>query len=231
MLVQAAVSGPLVMCQSVFDSGSLVAFHACRRTAEGAGGGASHKLSMSLPEVSRWMERLGNALGWHGALSADVILGPDGPVFIDLNPRLVEPENAYLSGVDLVGAMMELATGGHPDRQPDGRAGVATHQLLLAILGAAAQGRGRRGIVAELVHAAGRTDGFRSSREELTPVTHDPTSLLPLLIAALATVTAPASWKWFASGSVANYALSADGWQRLRTLPPEETAMREVRGP
>jgi hypothetical protein len=212
------------MCQSVFDRGSLVAFHGCRRTAEGVGGGASRKLSVLLPEVERWMERLGSALGWHGALSADVILGPEGPVFIDVNPRLVEPANAYLAGVDLVGAMMDLATGGHPDRQPEGRAGVATHQLLLAILGAAADGKGRRGVVTELVHALGRSDGFRSSREELTPVRHDLRSLLPVLIAAFATMTVPTSWKWFSSGSVANYALSDEGWQRLQAVPPEVEA-------
>ena len=63
-------------------------------------------------------------------------MGDDGPVFIDVNPRLVEPQNAYLSGVDLVGSMMGVAIDNHPAAQPAGRPGVATHQLLLAVLGA-----------------------------------------------------------------------------------------------
>ena len=33
--------------------------------------------------------------------AADVIDGPAGPVFIDINPRLVEPVNALESGVEL----------------------------------------------------------------------------------------------------------------------------------
>lgn len=94
ILVQAAVEGPLVMCQSVFDRGSLVAFLANERTGLGAHGGASNKRSVHLPAVRSWLEVLGADLAWHGALSADVILGDSGPLFIDINPRLVEPENA-----------------------------------------------------------------------------------------------------------------------------------------
>jgi hypothetical protein len=93
------------MCQSAFDQGSLVAFHANERIAEGASRGASHKRGISLPDVRHFFEVLGSDLQWHGALSADVVLSEDGPLFIDINPRLVEPQNAYLSGVDLVGAM------------------------------------------------------------------------------------------------------------------------------
>jgi hypothetical protein len=116
VLIQAAADGPLAMCQAVFDHGRLVAFHACQRTGQGAGGGASHKLSITLPEARRWFGALGADLGWHGALSADVILTARGPVVIDVN-RLVEPQNAWLSGVDLVGPMLELARGSHPAGQ------------------------------------------------------------------------------------------------------------------
>ena len=171
VLIQAAVAGPLAMCQAVFDRGSLVAFHANQRVGEGANGGASHKRSIEVPDLRHWFEVLGDALDWHGALSADVILGESGPVFIDINPRLVEPENAWRSGVDLIGPMMQLALGFHPAEQPASRPGVATHQLLLAILGAAQQGRGRRGVAAELVRAWRKTGPYRDSTEELTPRT------------------------------------------------------------
>lgn len=228
VLVQAAVDGPLVMCQSVFDSGLLVAFHAHERTAEGASGGASHKRSISLPEVRRCFELLGRDLNWHGALSADVILGVDGPVFIDINPRLVEPQNAYLSGVDLVGPMIELATGGHPSIQPEAEAGVETHQLLLAVLGAAQHGR-RRDVVSELVHAASRSHDYRRSAEELTPTAHDMESIVPLAMATAATLVAPRSWSWFATGSVSNYALTEQGWNEILHANP--TARRHRPNP
>ena len=112
VLVQQPVAGPLAMVQAVFARGELVAFHACERVREGASGGASHKLGLDLPEAREHMARLGAALDWHGALSADVILGPDGPRFIDINPRLVEPVNALASGVDLAGALVEVARPG-----------------------------------------------------------------------------------------------------------------------
>ena len=231
VLVQAAVDGPLIMCQSVFDHGSLVAFHANERTTEGAGGGASHKTSVSMPDARRLFEILGGDLRWHGALSADLILGDDGPVFIDVNPRLVEPQNAYFSGVDLVRAMMELAADGHPATQPDGRKGVATHQLLLSVLGAAQHGGGRLGVVAEVLHAGRRNHDYLASREELTPVAHDRKALVPLAMAAAATIAVPRSWSWFTSGSVSNYALTGEGWDQLLKTDPSHQYDRKRSGP
>ncbi len=214
MLVQAAVEGPLAMCQSVFNRGVLAAFHANVRTAEGASGGASHKRSINLPEARAWLERLGSDLDWHGALSADVILTDAGPLFIDINPRLVEPENAWQAGVDLVGAMLDAA---HDSvrSSAQGRSGIATHQLLLALLGAAQQGNGRAGVVAELAAAFRGTGLYADSTEELTPLRHDPKALLPLVAAAVATLVRPSTWSWFASGSVENYALTPDGWEQI----------------
>jgi len=219
VVVQEAVEGPLCMCQSVFDRGTLVAFHANLRLAEGSRGGASHKRGVALPGARDWFEVLGSHLSWHGALSADVILTGDGPLFIDINPRLVEPQNAYLSGVDLVGAMLELATGSHPAPQAEGQVGVTTHQLLLAILGAA-EHRGRRGVLIELSQAVRHADDYVTSTEELTPTTHDARSALPVALATAATLASPGSWTWFSSSSVSAYALTPEGWDTLRTLDP-----------
>jgi hypothetical protein len=141
VLVQQPVAGPLVMVQAVFADGELVAFHACERVREGTAGGASHKRGRPLPRAREQMARLGAALTWHGALSADVIDGPEGPVFIDINPRLVEPANALASGVDLTRALVEVALTGRSRPQPDGTPGTRTHQLLLAVLGAGQRGR------------------------------------------------------------------------------------------
>jgi hypothetical protein len=203
------------MCQTVFRNGALVAFHANERTAEGASGGASHKTSRQLPDARRFLEVLGRDLGWHGALSADVILSESGPLFIDINPRLVEPANAWRSGVDLVGALLEIALGSTPPPEPDSRPDVATHQLLLAVLGAAQRKEGRGGVAHELLAAARRAGGYARSTEELTPAGHDPLALLPVAMASLATLVRPASWSWFASGSVENYALSPAGWEAI----------------
>jgi biotin carboxylase len=231
VLAQQPVTGPLAMVQSVFAHGELVAFHACQRVREGAGGGASHKRGIHLPAVRGHMKVLGGALGWHGALSADVILDPDsGPRFIDLNPRLIEPVNAYLSGVDLVGALLEIARTGTAAPQDIGRPGVQTHQLLLAILGAAQHSGKRRRIAQQLFAALARRDGYRAGAEELTPPRHDPLAAVPIAIAAVTTLARPAAWRHFTSGSVGAYSLTPAAWSQITQSSGPARQPRRVPG-
>ena len=221
VVVQEPAAGPLVMAQSVFARGEMVAAHANLRVREGTGGGASHKRSLDQPaEVIKHLESLGRSLRWHGGLSADAILTEAGPVFIDVNPRLVEPGNAWRSGVDLTGALLDVARGGQPEAQPPGRPGVATHQLLLAVLGAGADGRGRRGAAAEILDAVAHRGSYRGSAEELTPVRGDPLAAVPVVVAAAAMLVRPALWRRLTSGSVAGYALTPAGWDQLLSVPP-----------
>ena len=215
LLVQQSVTGPLAMVQAVFACGELVAFHACQRVREGAAGGSSHKLGLDLPEAREHMAGLGAALSWHGALSADVIIGPDGPRFIDINPRLVEPVNALASGVDLAGALVEVARSGSSRvPQPAAAPGARTHQLLLAVLGAAHQG-GRRDVTRELVQAVLHRGEYRGSREELTAGRGDPLAPLPVMAIALATLIRPDAWRYFVGGSAGAYSLTPAAWREL----------------
>jgi biotin carboxylase len=214
VLVQQPAAGPLVMVQAVFAGGELVAFHACERAREGVAGGASHKRGRRLPRAREQMARLGAALAWHGALSADVIDGPEGPVFIDINPRLVEPANALASGVDLTGALVQVALTGTSRPQPDGAPGTRTHQLLLAVLGAGQRGR-RRDVARELADAALRRGSYRDSREELTPGRGDLLAPVPVAVAALATLAWPPAWRQFVGGSAGAYSLTPAAWRTL----------------
>jgi hypothetical protein len=217
VLVQAPVAGPLAMVQAVFARGELVAFHACERVREGAAGGSSHKLGVDLPEARTHMAALGAFLDWHGALSADVILGPDGPRFIDINPRLVEPLNALACGVDLAGALVEVAAHGSArpvEPQPAAVPGARTHQLLLAVLGAAQLGR-RRDVARELAHAVLHRGEYRGSREELTPGRGDPLAPLPVAVTGLATLIRPDAWRHFVGGSAGAYSLTPAAWRQI----------------
>jgi hypothetical protein len=221
VIAQEPAAGPMAMGQAVFAGGELVAAHANLRVREGAAGGASHKRSLDDPGVIvKHLELLGRALHWHGALSADAVLTGAGPLFIDINPRLVEPGNAWYSGVDLVAALLEVARGTVPPARPPGRGGVATHQLLLAVLGAGASGRGRRGLAAEILPALRRRGPYQGSAEELTPLRRDPRAAVPVLLAASAMLARPALWHWFVGGSVGGYALTPAGWKRLLSAPP-----------
>jgi biotin carboxylase len=218
VLVQTPVGGPLVMIQAVFDGGRLVASHANLRVREGARGGASHKRSTDLPVVREHLAGLGARLAWHGALSLDAILTDGGPTYIDVNPRLVEPGNAWRAGVDLVTPMLDLAGGGHPSVQAPGRAGVGTHQLLLALLGAAQHDGTRRAVAGELRAARFRQRDYEHSVEELTPVRGDLRAAVPVLVAALATLAHPGAWRRFSSGAVASYALTPAAWREIRRV-------------
>ncbi|HLN05802.1 MAG TPA: hypothetical protein VK217_05965, partial [Acidimicrobiales bacterium] len=71
VLVQSPVEGQLIMVQSVFFEGRMVASHANLRVREGVSGSASHKEGVDLPDVREHLTLLGGRLGWHGALSAD----------------------------------------------------------------------------------------------------------------------------------------------------------------
>jgi len=215
VLVQSPVEGQLIMVQSVFFEGRMVASHANLRVREGVSGSASHKEGVDLPDVREHLTLLGGRLGWHGALSADAILTDRGPLYIDINPRLVEPGNAWQAGVDLVGALLEVALGRSPVVQPPARAGVATHQLLLAVLGAAQHRQTRKAVSAELVSAALHRATYRDSFEELTPMRRDLRTVVPVAAASLATLTRPATWRWFSSGAVANYALTPQAWRSI----------------
>ena len=221
VVAQEPAAGPLVMAQSVFARGEMVAAHANLRVRAGTGGGASHKRSLDQPaEVIKHLESLGRSLRWHGGLSADAIATKTGPVFIDVNPRLVEPGNAWRSGVDLTGALLDVARAGQPEAQPPGRPGVATHQLLLAVLGAGADGRGRHRVAAEILDAVAHRGSYRGSAEELTPVRGDPLAAVPVAATAAALLVRPALWRWFTSGSVASYALTPAGWDQLLSVSP-----------
>ena len=220
VLVQEAIDGTFVMAQCVFASGSLVAFHVNERTKEGANGSALAKTSMEVPLLRGELEVLGRQLDWHGALSVDAILAAGQPFVIDVNPRLVEPGNAMAAGTDLVGALLSVALGRRVAPALGSRQGVRTHQLLMAILGAAQRTGSRRQVVGELVRAATRRGVYAGSHEELLPWRGDRRTMILPVLASLATLVRPTLWRAFTDGSVARYALAPEGWHQLCDTPP-----------
>jgi biotin carboxylase len=154
VLVQEWIVGTVEKAQSVFGRGRLLGFHAYRQVAAGVGGGEAIKESVSRPGIRATLEKLGERLAWHGALSIDYLMPEHDPTprLIDCNPRLVEPMSAYLGGTDLVDLLLRISRGERPAALPEGRAGVRTHLAMLALLGVASRGRryaarsGRRGL-------------------------------------------------------------------------------------
>jgi predicted ATP-grasp superfamily ATP-dependent carboligase len=218
LLVQAAVPGSLERTQAVFDSGRLVACHIYRQMVEGPGGGDVLKISVVSADVRDMVERIGQALNWHGALSFDYIRddATKTPHFIDANPRLVEPMNAYLSGVDLPGALLRVSLGETLPVQPAGRAGVLTRLGLMGLLGAARQRNRRRDILREIALLAFGSGHYRGAREELVPLVTDPWCAIPLGFVVLRLLRRPEAAARFSDTTVKAYSLTTPAIHRLR---------------
>jgi ATP-grasp domain len=215
LIAQSQASGPLAMVQAVADRGRLVAHHACLRLREGVGGGASLKESMALPGLADMLARLVASLDWHGALSMDLIVADSGPVIIDVNPRLVEPANALVAGVDLVAAMLDVAGNAPAQERSAGSARVRTRQTLLAILGAAERHGARGAVIREAFDAIFARGDYAGSVEELTPVAGDPIAAVPVVAALVASLIHPSLWRKFHAGAVGPYAVTPEAWNEI----------------
>jgi predicted ATP-grasp superfamily ATP-dependent carboligase len=193
VLAQEWVAGTTEKAQAVFCRGELIGFHAYRQIAAGAGGGEAIKQSVSRPQVRAHLATIGDKLAWHGALSVDYVMPEDSttPPLIDCNPRLVEPMNAYLAGVDLVGLLLRLSQGEVPAALPESRAGVRTHLAMQALLGCASRGGARRDILGECWRLLTGGGAYADSAEELTPVRLDWLSAVPLAMTAILLLLAP----------------------------------------
>jgi hypothetical protein len=96
---------------------------------------------------------------------ADALSTDEGPLVIDVNPRLVEPMNALLAGVDLLRLMLALASGAHPQAVGAGARRRALAELLLIVLGVA--NRERAGAVIPAFAEAVRGHGVYAGAIEI----------------------------------------------------------------
>ena len=134
--------------QALFSDGRLVAAHTSVQAGQGLGGSAAARLSVDHPRARFWATAVGEKLGWHGGLTMDYLHQDGEPVFIECNPRTVEPGNAAASGVNLPLLSIALAAGRPlPDKVVTGRPGVRTRGTLALLLGSADQANSRRAVL------------------------------------------------------------------------------------
>jgi predicted ATP-grasp superfamily ATP-dependent carboligase len=220
MLVQDMVAGATEKAQAIFSRGELLGFHAYRQIDAGAGGGEAIKQSVRRPRVRADVATIGERLGWHGALSVDIIMPEEGShLFIDCNPRLVEPMSASLAGLDLVDLLLRVSQGKTPEPAPDSREGVRTHLAMQALLGCAARGGTRREIFRQCAGVVTRRGPFVGSVEELTPVRSDWISAVPLAMTVLALLANPKLAGTLSKKGWGAHLLGAEG---IRAIEDEE---------
>src|SRR5450755_3946994 len=127
--------------------------------------------------------------------------------------------NAWLSGVDLPGSLLQISLGETPPVQPDGRSGVLTRLGLMGLLDAARQRNRRRDILREIGLLACSSGRYRGSREELVPLVTDPWCAIPLAVVVAKLLSAPAAAALLSDSAVAAYSLTPSAIHRMRAWP------------
>jgi hypothetical protein len=222
LLVQEAIDGPIEHAQAVFDKGRLLGMHAYRQIVRGAGGGPAVKESVQRPVVRSHLIQIGECLGWHGALSVDYIMRRENgiPHYIDCNPRLVEPINAMLSGLDLTELLLQVSLGEHPPEAAADREGIRTHMALQALLGCAIRGGSRLDLLSECWRLASHSGLYAGSHEELTPSRWDWPSIAPTIFGALWLLANPAAAHTMPKKAWGAHLLNVDSIRVIRERIP-----------
>lgn len=213
VMCQEGVAGQYGQAQAVFDRGRPVAVHVSVLAGKGVGGSAAARLSVDHPLAREAVERIGEALGWHGGLTIDYVHRDGCPQIIECNPRMVEPGNAAAAGVSLPQVLIDLTTGRLPSGGCQvGRPGISTHSSMALALGAAA-GTGTRRAVLRAMHAHG---GPTAPTEVLTPLRLDPPSAVPVAVALARVLVDPTRAERLAADAVGRYAITQASIAKVR---------------
>ena len=213
LVVQDEAPGVLCQAQAVFAYGHLLAVHCTRTRGVSVGGGHSARTGVDHPQVRDHLIALGRALAWHGPLVLDYLFDEASgcPSYIEANPRLVEPMNATLSGVNLADLTVRVALGevGASGDTQLGPFGIRSHSLLAILLGVADHSGSRREVLCTIAEDILGRGLFAESREDLTPVRLDPPSLIPLGVVTGQLLLRPRTAHDIATGAVNAYSINA----------------------
>jgi hypothetical protein len=222
IVVQSVATGLLSQAQAVFEHGRLIAVHCTSQQAEGIGGSQSARLSADHPIVRMHLEKLGHHLRWHGALALDYLFDASTgqPAYIEANPRLVEPMNAAVSGVNLPDILVRLSMGESFSQEPVkiGHFGVRTHSFVATLLGLAARGGSRCRLLSEVSRIVCKRGVYKGSQEDLTPIIKDWQSLIAVTFIGVQLSINPARAQQIARHAVSTYALTQQTVEEIYSL-------------
>lgn len=204
-MVQQDIAGQYGQVQAVFSHGKLLAVHSSIKIGSGAGGSAVARLSIESVATREHIEKIGRYLKWHGGLTLDFITVNHQFYYIECNPRMVEPANAYKAGVNFPKILIELAKGNNSQSNISvGKPGVKTHSLLALVIGTAERTKSRRKIFQTMRHWLFKSD----SDEVLTPVRKDFSSFIPLVVITMRLLLNPKSVKKLVKHTVEHYSVA-----------------------
>ena len=205
-MAQQDIAGQYGQVQAVFSHGKLLAVHSSIKIGSGAGGSAAARLSIESVATREHIEKIGQHLKWHGGLTLDFISHNHQPYYIECNPRMVEPANAYKAGVNFPKILIDLAQGKESKSGISlGKPGVKTHSLLALVIGTAERTQSRRKIWQTIREWLFKSD----SAEVLTPIRKDLPSVIPLVVIAIRLLLNPKSVKKLVAHTVDHYSVDS----------------------
>ena len=221
-LIQASAPGNFEQSHAIFDHGRLIALHCTRRLLEGTQGGAAVKIGVNRPVIREHFKKIGQYLSWHGSLSIDYFWNEQTgqPSYIDANPRITEPMNAVVNGINLADLQVQLSLGKEISTLPAVQSVLKSHSVLYSILGAAGRRFSRLDIIRTMVQVVFKKGIYHGSQEGMTPIPQDIPSILPLAIVFLTLLLNPQNERNLALKTIANYSLGLV-IPRLTVMNPE----------
>lgn len=218
-LIQEYASGRLEVAHALFNRGKLISFHCCRRIREGARGSSSSKIGVERPALREHFKLIGRELGWHGPLALDYFYDETDqkPYYIDASPRLVEPMNTRINGINQPEQLLLLSRKKVGAIPAGATKGLQSHMLMMSLLDTAGSGK-RLDLIRDLMAALQSKGVYFGSAEELTNPAFDWRSLIPLGVVILRLLIDPKKAEQIAGAAVHNYALSHETIARILAL-------------
>jgi biotin carboxylase len=221
ILVQQPARGVLSTVQTVFNYGELIGAHTFEARRLGVGGMSTARVSADHVIVRENVARIGGHLNWHGPFFIDYFYDSASgrPEYIEANPRIGEPVNAMLSGVNLPELLVRIARGESPQRATIGRVGVRTHNLLMILMSAAHAGQSRSTLTREIRQCAAGRGIYENSEDELIRTRDDPLSRLPRFWTTLQLLAYPTIARRIVAKTIENYSLPEAATEAIKRLP------------
>jgi predicted ATP-grasp superfamily ATP-dependent carboligase len=221
ILVQQPARGVLSTVQAVFNQGQLIGIHSFEARRLGVGGMSTARVSADHAVVRQHIARIGRHLNWHGAFFIDYFYDRETgqPEYIECNPRIGEPVNAMLSGLNLPELLVRISRGESPAMATIGKPGVRTHNLLMVLMSAAHGGQSRGQLFHEIRQCAAGRGLYENSQDELIRTAEDPMSRLPRFWITAQLLIYPTIARRIVAKTIANYALPESATEAIKRLP------------
>jgi len=217
LLLQQPASGIHCTVQSVFQEGRLIGIHMAQAEEVGFLGTPMVRIGCRHPGVEEDVRRVGESLDWHGPIFLEYFFDPNSgkSSFIEVNPRIGEVSNAWLSGTNLVEATLRIALGQRCDPLPPGRLGVRSHAGFVWLILEAAEGGNRRAVWRRARYIRRLSRLTPAVENETTRFRDDPLSLLPAIKTYAHLLCSPPAAQQILTGTVDAYALSRNAVRRI----------------